>query len=91
MQIQSTITMADTVLDFMMDDENVVEWFATDVFTGTSIRGNVPSDKNGLFFKAVYIALSGDDECITTLKYAEMERMLGFIGTDAKHPARWIP
>ena len=91
MQIQSTITMADTVLDFMMDDENVVEWLATDMFTGECIRGSVDAENTALFFKAVYIALSGDDTTISTAKYEEMERLLGFTNENSRHPARWIP
>jgi len=91
MQIDSTITMADTVLDFIMDDENEIHWMATDMFTGESIRGSVDAENNALFFKAVYIAVSGDDTSISPEKYEEMERLLGFCGDNQKHPARWIP
>ena len=91
MQIQSTITMADTVLDFMMNDENIIEWLATDMLTGESDRGLVDAENTDLFFKAVYIALSGDDTSISTAKYEEMERLLGFTNENSRHPARWIP
>ena len=83
--------MADIVLDFMMDDDNVVTWLSTDMFTGESIRGSIPVENNALFFKAVYIALSGDDTSISPEKYAEMEALLGFTVDAARHPARWIP
>jgi hypothetical protein len=91
MQVYSTITIADTVLDFIMGDENEVRWIATDMLTRESISGSVDAKNTDLFFKAVYIALSGDDTSISTAKYEEMERLLGFTNENSRHPARWIP
>ena len=85
-QIKAEIQMSDIMLEFHMDEHNRIFWQSTDLFTGDSISRYVPVGKEPLFWKAVHIALSGEDEVDN---YAEIEEMLDF--SNYTKSTRWIP
>ena len=85
-QISAVIQMADVDLHFVMDENNVITWRSTDRFTRIHSAGEVEPDKAHLFWQAVHIALSGEDD---VENYNEIEEVLDFVGcTDS---TRWIP
>ena len=85
-QISAVIQMADVDLQFVMDEDNVITWKSTDHFTGIHSAGEVEADKAHLFWQAVHITLSGEDDVDN---YSEIEEALDFVGCHG--PTRWIP
>jgi len=85
-QIQSRIQMADLVLEFYMNEDNRIFWVSTDLFSDSNMGCAVKEGDEPLFWQAVHIALSGEDDVDN---YKEIERALGFIGYNGV--CRWIP
>ena len=85
-QISAVIRMSDIDLEFSMDEDNIITWRSTDIYTGDTFARHVPVGKESLFWQAVHIALSGEDEVDN---YDEIEEMLDFVGYTKS--TRWIP
>lgn len=85
-QIEGTIRMADLMLVYIMDNNGSITWKATDLITDESVSMVVPKGKEHLFWRAIYIALSGEDD---VEGYEEIEEALGFV--NYTKTTRWIP
>jgi hypothetical protein len=90
-QIRGSISMADTELRFNIDENNYINWTALDMLTLQTISGQIEPDESNNFWLALMIALSGVDDALTEEEYASIEELLGFVGENKQHPARWIP
>lgn len=87
--LQLDFAVADLILSVRENIEGNLEWCSSDFLTGKFITGIIKPEEKELFWKGVYIALSGDDTSLDDETYRHLaEDVLGFVGDNVRHPAR---